>query len=367
VKKFNKYFFKEAETTPLESIKKRKILTEFFEKLFDIYDHIEVSKFYDNYLIESDRLIYIYILKYLYELLKNVFDLIENFLKDNEDYIKVKSMDYYLSDLKLKEAKMNIEQLQEDIKNAVAEGCTDDSEKIIRIKSMLETQKSDIYKFNFMEDLFNDAKNIAPKLDARILFGKELFNLLDMVKNVNRNLSAVFPEYLNKLNEFEKEIDAVLNEINKLKSKKLISPGEFFEVNQYAENSKKKVIDLMANTIFMEHLRNMIDVFDKIVLYEEYIEESISQENISGVGESNELIEEINPLEKFFKKYHEELTAVPSTDSLNKFMDSFNFWLKDEILPITYNKAEEVLLKLVFKEIKNDFLSELALPKENIN
>jgi len=358
VKKFNKYYFKEAETVPLDAVKKRETLTALFKMLTDLYDNLELSKFYDNHIIESDRLIYIYLMKYLYEPLKKMFDLVEEFLSENEDFIKVKSMDYYLSNLKFKECKTTIEQLQEEIKNAVAEGCTDDTEKMNRLKNMLDLQMSDLSKFHFMDDLFNNSKDVIPKLDSRILFGKELFTLLNIIKDVNRNLSAIFPQYLQNLKEFDKEIDKVLVEVDKLKVKKLISPGESYDINKAAEISKERISNLVLNTNFLEHVKGMIDIYDKVVLYSEQIEKPVSQEIGSEVGESSEPIEEINPLEKYFKMYNEELTAVSSTNSLIKFMDAFNLWLKDELLPLTYNKPEELLIRMIFRKIKKKYLNE---------
>ena len=354
VRKFNKYFFKEAESTPLDSIKKRKILSEYFKALFDLYDNLEINKFYDHNILASDRLMYIYNMKYLYEPSKNCFELIENFLEENQDYIKVKSMDYYLSQIKQKESKMSIEQLHEDIQNATAEGFDDNSEKLIRLKKMLDQQKLDITRFRFMEDLFNESKEVRPILESRIIFCRTLFTFLDIVKDINRNLSAVFPQYLTNLIEFSTEIDKTQNEVQELRAKKLISPSEFYAINQATEMSKNKLTQLVTDENFMTPLKNMVEAYDNIILYQDYIEPTRLEE------EDSELIEEINPLEKYFNKYYEELTAVPSTNSINKFMEAFNFWLKDEILPITYNKAEQVLLKIMFNKIKKKYFSELT-------
>jgi hypothetical protein len=59
-------------------------------------------------------------------------------------------------------------------------------------------------------------------------------------------------------------------------------------------------------------------------------------------------------LEKYFQKYHEALTAVKSTDTLTKFMESYQFWTNNQILPMTYNKAEEVRFKIVFNNIQDN-------------
>ncbi len=354
VKKFDKYFFKEAESVPLDSVKKRGILNEYFKALFDLYDNLEINKYYEHDIIASDRLIYIYLMKYLYEPSKSCFDLIEKFLEENQDYVKVKSMDYYLSQIKQKESKMGIDQLNEDIQNATSEGFEEDSEKLLRLKKMLEQQKLDITRFRFMNDLFNEAKEVRPILESRIIFGKTLFTFLDIIKNINRNLSAIFHDYLINLLEFSNEIDKTLNKVQKLRTKKLISPSEYYEINQATEMSKNKLTELATDENFTNHVKRMVEAYDNNVLYSEYIEESILEED------NGETIEEINPLEKYYNKYYEELTAVPSTNSFNKFMEAFNFWVKDEILPVTYNKAEQMLLNLIFKKINKKYLSELT-------
>jgi len=115
VRNFNKNYFKESEETPLDAVKNRDLLKEFFQMLFHLYDNLELTRFFDNKITIADRLVFIYILKYLYEPLKKTFDLIENFLEEHKEFIKVKSLEFFLSKLKRREYKMNIEQLQNDI------------------------------------------------------------------------------------------------------------------------------------------------------------------------------------------------------------------------------------------------------------
>ncbi|MFX0072649.1 MAG: hypothetical protein ACFFAO_16315, partial [Candidatus Hermodarchaeota archaeon] len=352
VRNFNKNYFKESEETPLDAIKKRDLLKDFFEMLFQLYDNLELSRFYDNKIDVADRLVFIYILKYLYEPLKKTFDLIENFIGEHMEFIKVKSMEFFLSNLKLREYKMNIEQLQEDVKNAVSEGASDDSEKMIRLKNMLEQQKSDILNFTLMDDLVQEAKENMPILDARILFGRELLTFLEMVKYINPNLPAVFPNYFENLEGFIKEFDDILTKVRELKDRNLISPAEFYEIDKAREVSTERISKFVTDENFMNHIKNMREGYDKNVLYKEEITTHID------IEETEELIEEINPLEKYYHKYNEALTAVKSTDTLTKFMESFQFWIKNQILPLTYNKAEQVLLKIVFNQIQEELNSQ---------
>ncbi|TFG07702.1 MAG: hypothetical protein EU539_04295 [Promethearchaeota archaeon] len=348
VRNFNKNYFKESEETPLDAIKKRDNLKEFFEMLFQLYDNLELSRFFDNKIAAADRLVFVYILKYLYESLKKTFDLIENFIEEHVEFIKVKSMEFFLSNLKFKEYKMNIEQLQEDVKNAVLEGASDDSEKMTRLKNMLKQQKSDIVKFTLMDDLLNEAKEKMPVLDSRILFGKELFTFLEIIKYINPNLPAALPKYLENLGDFTKEFDKILNKVKKLKDRNLISPGEFYEIDKAREMATERISKFISDENFMNHLKKMREGYDKNILYKEEITTPLD------IVETEEIVEEINPLQKYFQKYNEALSAVKSTDTLTKFMESYQFWLNNQIFPLTYNKAEQVLLKIVFNRIQEE-------------
>ncbi|MFX1257465.1 MAG: hypothetical protein ACFFAN_06385 [Promethearchaeota archaeon] len=348
VRNFNKNYFKESEETPLDAMKNRDLLKDFFRMLFDVYDNLELTKFFENKITVADRLVFIYILKYLYEPLQEFFKLIEDFLEEHKEFIKVKSMEFFLSNLKRREYKMNIEQIQEDVKNAVSEGFSDDSEKMKRLKNMLEQQKFEFLKFRLMDDLVKEAKKSMPILDARILFGKNLFTFLDIVKHINPNLPAVLPSYFENFEDFKNEFDIVLNKVKKLKEQNLISSAEFYEIEKAREVSTERILKLIYDENFVNHINKMREGYDKNILYREEIKPTIK------VEKSDEIIEEINPLEKYFKNYNEALTAVKSTNTLTKFMETYDFWTNNQILPVTYNKAEEVLLKIVFKIIHKE-------------
>ena len=351
VRNFDKNYFREAEETPLDAIKKRDILKEFFSMLFHLYDNLELSKFFDHKIEVADRLVFIYILKYLYEPLQKSFELIGAFLEEHKEFIKVKSMEFFLSNLKLREYKMGIEQIQEDIKIAVSEGETENSEKMLRLKNMLEQQKSDISKFSLMDELVEEAKKSMPIMDARILYAKELFTFLDIIKYINPNLPAILPSYFENLGDFTKEFDIVLNKVKQLKDQNLISPGEFYEIDKARSISTERISKFISDPNFMEHIKKMREGYDKYVLFKDEIKTLIT------IEETDEIIEEINPLEKFFQKYNEALTAVKSTDTITKFMEAYSFWIKNQILPITYNKAEEILLKITFNNIQEEMIT----------
>jgi hypothetical protein len=348
VRNFNKNYLKESIETPLDAVKNRDLLKQFFEMFFELYDNLELARFYDNKITIADRLVFIYILKYLYEPLQKTFGLIENFLEKHKEFIKVKSLEFFLSKLKRREYKMNIEQLQEDIQSAVSEGEPDDSEKMIRLKSMLDQQKSDMLKFSLMDELVIEANKCIPILDARILFAKELLTFLNIIKHINPNLPAIFPSYFENLGDFTNEFNKILKLVRELKEKNLISPGEFYDIDKAREISTERLNKFVSDQNFMDHIERMREGYDKNILYKEEILAPLL------VEEADEVVEEYNPLEKYFEKYHEALTAVKSTESLTKFMESYQFWTNNQILPVTYNKAEEVLLKIVFNNIQEE-------------
>lgn len=348
VRNFYKNYFKESEETPLDAVKNRDLLIDFFKMLFQLYDNLELTRFYDNKITIADRLVFIYILKYLYEPLQKTFDLIENFLEEHKEFIKVKSLEFFLSKLKRREYKMNIEQLHEDIKSTVSEGESDDSEKMERLKSMLDQQKSDMLKFSLMDELVIEANKCMPILDARIFFSKELLTFLEIIKHINPNLPAIFPSYFENIGDFTNEFNKVLELVRELKEKNLISPGEFYDIDKAREISTERLTKFVSDQKFIDHIERMREGYDKNILYKEELMAPLP------VEQTDEVIEEFNPLEKYFQKYHEALTAVKSTETLTKFMESFQFWTNNQILPVTYNKAEEVLLKIVFNDIQEE-------------
>ncbi|MFX1340532.1 MAG: hypothetical protein ACFFDK_18125, partial [Promethearchaeota archaeon] len=270
------------------------------------------------------------------------------FLEEHKEFIKVKSLEFFLSKLKRREYTMNIEQLHQDIQSSVSEGESEDSEKMIRLKSMLDQQKSDMLKFSLMDDLIIEANKCMPIIDSRILFAKELLTFTEIIKNINPNLPAIFPSYFEKIGDFTNEFDKILELVRGLKEKNLISPGESYDIEKAREISTERLNKFISDQNFMEHIERMREGYDKIILYKEEFLAHIP------IEQPDEVIEEFNPLEKYFQKYHEALTAVKSTETLTKFMESYQFWTNNQILPVTYNKAEEVLLKIVFNSIQED-------------
>jgi hypothetical protein len=158
----------------------------------------------------------------------------------------------------------------------------------------------------------------------------------------------MFPSYFEKLGDFTNEFNKVLEIVRELKEKNLISPGEFYDINKAREISMERLTKFVSDQNFMDHIERMREGYDKNVLYKEELMVPLL------VEKTDEVIDEFNPLEKYFQKYHEALTAVKSTETLTKFMESFQFWTNNQILPVTYNKAEEVLLKIVFIDIQEE-------------
>jgi len=195
-----------------------------------------------------------------------------------------------------------------------------------------------------MDDLLNEAQKAKKKIEPRIDFCREIFIFLDMVKAIHRTLPVTFTQYLGKLNEFEKEIDEVMLKVKDARAKKLISPAEFHEINANSNTTKNRLIELTNKDLIKNHIKDFVKVSKKPILTQD-IFKIIEEQEI-------EPVEEINPLELFFKKYNDELAAVATTDTLDKFTEAFTFWLKEDVFPLTLNKAEELLLKNIFKKIK---------------
>ena len=341
---FHKNYFLEIEEIPLDARKKFSIFQDFFDCILGLEENIDLGKFYDSRVYNADRLTLIYVLKFLYEPLMPVFTILEPFFEQNTDIFKVKSMIFYLSGLKQKESKRELKQLQEDIRKCVAEEYTEDSMKMKRLKIMLEKQTSSIKFFRIMDDLLNEAQKAKKIIEPRIDFCREIFIFLDMAKAIHPTLPVTFTQYLEKLNEFEKEIEEVMVIVKDTRAKKLISPAEFHEINANSNTTKNRLIELTNKDLIKNHIKDFVKVSKKPILTQDIFK--LIEE------EKSEPVEEINPLEPFFKKYNDELAAVATTDTLDKFTEAFKFWLKEDVFPLTLNKAEELLLKSIFKKIK---------------
>jgi len=194
-----------------------------------------------------------------------------------------------------------------------------------------------------MDDLINEAQKAKKIIEPRIDFCREIFIFLDMAKAIHPTLPVTFTQYLGKLNEFENEIDDVMQKVKDTWAKKLISPSEFHEINANANTTKNRLIELSTKDLIKNHIKDFVEVSKKPILTQD-IFKIIEEPEIEPV--------EINPLEPFFNKYYEELIAVATTNSLEKFTDAFKYWLQEDIFPLTLNKAEELLLKNIFKKIK---------------
>ncbi|HDZ18291.1 MAG TPA: hypothetical protein ENH75_08375, partial [archaeon] len=345
ITQFHKSYFLEIEEIPRDAQRKFKFFQEFFEKLIDLEENIDLGKFYTSRVFNADRHIFLYILKYLYEPLMPVLSILEPLFDQNRDKFSVQSMVFYLSGIKQKQSKMELKQLQEEIRNCIAEGFSEDSDKMRRLKKMIDKQTSSIKFFRIMDDLLNESEKAIKILGPRIDFCREIFHFLDIAKTIHPSITATITQYLENLTDFEKEIDEVIVKVTDIKKKELISPAQFHEININASATKNRLIELASKDLFKNHTKELIKVSTKDVFGD--------QDIFKEAPESEpELAEEYNPLEEFFNKYREELTIVASTSTLENFQEAFTFWMKEDVLPLTLNKAEELLLKNIFKKIR---------------
>ncbi|HEC37913.1 MAG TPA: hypothetical protein ENI29_06725 [bacterium] len=345
ITQFHKSYFLEIEEIPRDAQRKFKFFQEFFEKLIDLEENIDLGKFYTSRVFNADRHIFLYILKYLYEPLMPVLSILEPLFDQNRDKFSVQSMVFYLSGIKQKQSKMELKQLQEEIRNCIAEGFSEDSDKMRRLKKMIDKQTSSIKFFRIMDDLLNESEKAIKILGPRIDFCREIFHFLDIAKTIHPSITATITQYLENLTDFEKEIDEVIVKVTDIKKKELISPAQFHEININASATKNRLIELASKDLFKNHTKELIKVSTKDVFGD--------QDIFKEAPESEpELAEEYNPLEELFNKYREELTIVASTSTLENFQEAFTFWMKEDVLPLTLIKAEELLLKNIFKKIR---------------
>ncbi|MFX1313715.1 MAG: hypothetical protein ACFFHD_14085, partial [Promethearchaeota archaeon] len=246
VKKFYDEFIYDFISVPPDAISKMEVLKNFIEILLELEDNIEPNRYYSYNLEVSEHSVYFSILKYLYEYLSEIFDIILSILDQKEKGLKILTIPQYLSKEKLEENNNQIQEIEMEIKDHLINGFSSDSKKVIWLKNSLEQRKSDIIKFQLMDNLLNKAKKTIDILNTRIDFATTLFTFLRELKKVHLNLPASFPHYFDNLENFYKEIDIFVEKIRDISNLGYIFPSEFRNRYEAAIIVKKQLSKLIS-------------------------------------------------------------------------------------------------------------------------
>ncbi|MFX1259060.1 MAG: hypothetical protein ACFFAN_14470 [Promethearchaeota archaeon] len=267
-KKFYDEFIYDFLSIPPDAFSKIEFLKNFFEILLELEDNLEPNRYYSYNLEVSEHSVYFSILKYLYEHLSEIFNIILSIFKQKEKGLKIITIPQYLSKEKLEENNNQIQEIEMEIKDHLTNGFSNDSEKLIWLKNSLELRKTDIMKFQLMDNLLNKAKKNKDILNTRIKFSDTLFNFLHKLKKVHLNLPAPFTQYFDNLEDFYKEIDIFVEKIRDISNLGYIFPSEFRKRYETAIIVKKQLTKLISNNLFTDQISILSDISRKNISFD---------------------------------------------------------------------------------------------------
>jgi len=256
--RFYKKYFEEMYSIALDAQKNMLSLREFFKFLVDLRENMDTIEFFDYKVANTEHSIYILILKYLYIPLTDVFDTTRIILDEQEYQKKIIKLDKYLSNQKLEQLQLEIRETEKKIKEYQDFKDFDASHKITNYTKFLNRDKNEIKFYDVMFKLLNDSEKISDKLKFRLEFSMELLKFSKSLKKIHSSLPAALSENLGIFTDFEQKIDDIVEKLKGKSSSGILSPFEFREKNDAAEQSKKLLLDLISNEDFTLHIEKLI-------------------------------------------------------------------------------------------------------------
>jgi hypothetical protein len=175
-------------------------------------------------------------------------------------------LDTYLSDWKLEQLNLEIKETENKINEYEGMQEWDTTDKIRNLTKFLNRDRNEIKFYDIMFRLLNETEKVDEILKLRLDFSKNLLKYSDSLKKIHPNLPAVLCDYLENLNDFNQEIDKIVEELKKKSSSGIISPFDFRERNDTAELAKKELIAIFSNEDFMNHIKSMLKTSKKNIL-----------------------------------------------------------------------------------------------------
>jgi len=233
------------------------IIRKFFKFLVDLRENIDTIEFYSNKIANTEHSIYISLLKYLYNPLSEVFETTRIILDEQEYQKKIMKLDKYLSNQKLEQFQLDIRETENKIREYENFKDFDASQKITNLTKFLNRDKNEIKFYDIMFKLLNESREIHDILKSRLDFSMELLKFSNFLKKIHSSLPATLPDHLENLNDFNQEIDKVIEKIKEKSASGILSPFEFHEKKDAAEMSKKELRNLSLNDEFNHHIKSL--------------------------------------------------------------------------------------------------------------
>ncbi|MFX1345232.1 MAG: hypothetical protein ACFFAI_08985 [Promethearchaeota archaeon] len=258
--RFYKKYFEEMYQITFDAQQNMLAIRKLFKLLVDLRENIDTIEFFDNKVANTEHSIYISLLKYLYTLLPEIFEITRTILDEQEYQKKIMKLDKFLSNQKLEQLQQDIKETENKIKEYENFQDFDASQKIMNLTKFLNRDKNEIKFYEIMFKLLDESKKIYDILNSRLEFAKTLLKYSNSLKKVHSSLPAALSENLAMLNEFDHQIDKIINQLKEKSSSGILSPFEFKMKNDAAEILKKELLNLCSNDEFTNHIKGLIEM-----------------------------------------------------------------------------------------------------------
>lgn len=123
-----------------------------------------------------------------------------------------------------------------------------------KTEATLVRREPDKKKFEIMDDFLNELGKSTKELDSRVEFGKKLFELSKIAKEIHPNAPAALAKFLNDEKKLGEEIENIVNRINSCVSCGLL-PADL-DVKARREKTGKIIAELKEKE-FSGHIKRM--------------------------------------------------------------------------------------------------------------
>jgi hypothetical protein len=189
-RRFYKKYFEEMYSIALDAQKNMLAIRKFFKSLVELSDNIEAIEFFERPIANTEHIIYMLLLKYLYDCLPEIFEITRTILDEQEYQKKIMKLDTYLSDWKLEQLNLEIKEAENKIKEYEGMQEWDTTDKIRNLTKFLNRDKSEIKFYDIMFKLLRESEKVGEILELRLDFSKTLLKYSDSLKKIHPNLPA---------------------------------------------------------------------------------------------------------------------------------------------------------------------------------
>jgi hypothetical protein len=266
--RFYKKYFEEMYSIAIDAQKNMLSLRTFFKFLIELSQNMDTIEFFENKIANTEHSIYSSILKYLYTPLSEVFETTSLILDEQDYQRKIMKLDRYLSNQKLELIQLEIKETEKKIKQYENFEDFDASQKIANLTKFLNRDKNEIKFYETVFKLLTESEKVSGVLQTRLQFSKILLKFSNSLKKVHSSLPAALAENLGNLTAFHQEIDKVIRQLQEKSSSGILSPFEFREKNDAAEEIKKVLITLCSDDEFISHI-NTLMMMSEVSIFEE--------------------------------------------------------------------------------------------------